>query len=72
MKKKEEEERKLREVEAIKAQKRLEGKEILKNQMEEKRQKEMEAYEQYLKEKEQVEKVMQTLIDSEMKELAMR
>lgn len=40
--------------------------------MEEKRQKEIEAYEQYLKEKEQVEKVMQTLIDSEMKELAMR
>ena len=40
--------------------------------MEEKKEKERQAYEQYLKEKEQVEKVMQTLIDSEMKELSMR
>ena len=33
----------------------------------EKAEKEKEAYEQYLKEKEQVEKVMQTLIDSELR-----
>ena len=40
--------------------------------MEEKRDKEKEAYEQFLKEKDEVEKVMKTLIDSEMNELSMR
>jgi hypothetical protein len=41
-------------VEAEKQRKRYEGKEILKVQMDEKIQKEKEAYEQYLREKEQV------------------
>ena len=41
-------------VEAEKQRKRYEGKEILKVQMDEKILKEKEAYEQYLREKEQV------------------
>ena len=40
--------------------------------MEEKKEKERQAYEQYLREKDEVEKVMKTLIDSEMKQLSMR
>lgn len=35
--------------------------------MDEKIQKEQEAYEQYLREKEQVEKVIQTLLNSELR-----
>lgn len=37
--------------------------------MHEKAEKEREAYEQYLREKEQVEKVMQTLLNSELREM---
>jgi hypothetical protein len=69
VKKKEIEEQKLLAVEAEKQRKRYEGKEILKIQMDEKVQKEREAYEQYLREKEQVENVMQTLLNSELREM---
>ena len=67
LKKKEREERQMLEAEAYKQRERLQAKQVLKHQMDEKAEKEREAYEQYLKEKEQVEKVMQTLIDSEMR-----
>lgn len=40
--------------------------------MDEKAQKEKEAYEQYLREKEQVEKVMQTLLNSELREMEIK
>lgn len=69
IKKKEVEEQRMLAVEAEKQRKRYEGKEILKMQMDEKAQKEKEAYEQYLREKEQVEKVMQTLLNSELREM---
>lgn len=72
IKKKEEEERRLLDIEAEKQRKRFEGKDILKKQMNEKAQKEQEAYEQYLREKEQVEKVMQTLINSELREMEIK
>lgn len=57
------------ESEAYKQRERLQAKQVLKHQMNQKAEKEREAYDQYLKEKEQVEKVMQTLIDSEMREM---
>ena len=60
------------EVEAEKQRKRYEGKQILKHQMDEKAQKEKEAYEQYLREKEQVEKVMQALLNSELREMEIK
>lgn len=69
LKKRDEEERRLREVELQKAKSRLEGKQLLERQMEEKKLKEQEAYEQYLREKEGVQKVMQTLLESERKQL---
>ena len=59
-------------VEAEKQRKRYEGKQILKQQMDEKAQKEKEAYEQYLREKEQVEKVMQALLNSELREMEIK
>lgn len=40
--------------------------------MDEKIQKEKEAYEQYLREKQQVEKVMQTLLNSELREMQVK
>ena len=72
IKKKEAEEQLMLAVEAEKQRKRYEGKEILKYQMDEKIQKEREAYEQYLREKEQVEKVMQTLLNSELREMEIK
>lgn len=69
LRKRDEEQRRLQEVEEQKARARLEGKQVLERQMEEKKNKEREAYEQYLKEKDGVERVMATLLESERQQL---